>query len=679
MVDRRVISKLQKNILLKIGSIILSTSLCIFTIFTVTFVFQNVYAQTLPTITSVSDIIPNQHQTITITGSGFGNQMPYTNQDSPYIKITDRTSNWNAGNSPNPTDGVTLDVSSWSDSQIVITGFEGSYGNNNWTLNYGDTIDIYVWNAGTTNGQPTTYTATVTMDRNTVPTFDFKAPTISGLAVSLTGKINNPNGNPDKSIIEWGDGTSSINYQNGQQIPNSWIHTYSKSGTYVIKVTATDINGLSGSTTQTVNLQQQGQSTQTNQNSFPPSVEMNSPVIHGLVVNLKGNIVAQTTGASINWNQSTIDWGDGTKTLTSQYTHTYSQAGTYTITITAYDSNNLSTTMHEGITLIAPMLSHTFTTHTLSDQSSCQAFPFNGTWDGSTLTCSISGLELKSGNTIAISSGVNLNNSGTFASVGNVTNSGTINNNSGGEIGVAHYFTNSGTINNNSGGEIGGSLSNSGTINNNSGGEIGSYITNSGTINNNSGGNIDGSLSNSGTINNNFGGTIINTAGMTSTYMPNSSVASSSTMNNVAGITNTISGTINNSGNITNNRVSAINNYEIGNAEEGIIINYGIINNSGGTININIGDLLNLGTIRQLGYIKTGNYGGDSLGIIYNNFGGMICGDITNAYVTTSSHVKGVITPTCNVIPEFPFAVPILLVSFVSVIAFYRIRKSTIL
>ena len=238
-------------------------SLYVFMAFIVTFAFQTAYAQTTPIITSVSDIIPNQHQTITITGSGFGNRIPYTNQDSPYIEIQDKTKNWNAGNSNNPANLVTLDVSKWTDSEIIITGFDGAYGKD-WSLNYGDTVDVYVFNIPTSTWLQ--YATTVSLDRNTIPTLYFNAPTIKGLTVSIDWKGTTPN-QIDNGITDWGDGTTSFNYKNGQQITNSWIHTYSQGGTYVIKNTLTDINGLSGSATQTVNLQQQGQSTQANSQS----------------------------------------------------------------------------------------------------------------------------------------------------------------------------------------------------------------------------------------------------------------------------------------------------------------------------------------------------------------------------------------------------------------------------
>src|SRR3984885_12107545 len=115
---------------------------------------------TTPTINRVSSIAPQQDQTITLTGSGLGTQTPY-NSDSMYLEIADLTGNWTAGyinnGSPNQ---VTLNVTSWTDSQIVIQGFTGNYGQNNWVLNPGDKIQVSVWNPQS-NAGPATQTVTV--------------------------------------------------------------------------------------------------------------------------------------------------------------------------------------------------------------------------------------------------------------------------------------------------------------------------------------------------------------------------------------------------------------------------------------------------------------------------------------------------------------------------------------
>jgi hypothetical protein len=99
-----------------------------------------------PKITSVSRIKPEQYQKIVISGSGFGTMNPY-NGDSAYIRIRDKTGKWDAGHkSSSETDSVWLDVTKWSNSKIVITGFTGDYGEEDWVLNKGDHLAVYVWN-----------------------------------------------------------------------------------------------------------------------------------------------------------------------------------------------------------------------------------------------------------------------------------------------------------------------------------------------------------------------------------------------------------------------------------------------------------------------------------------------------------------------------------------------------
>lgn len=114
-----------------------------------------------PVITSVSAITAQQSQTIVITGSGFGTMSPYTG-DSPYI-LLQMSSGWGAGwirCSDCGQDLVTLVVNSWTDSNIVLGGFAGSYGSNGWALSTGLGVEIEVWNAQTGNG-PAIFNTTV--------------------------------------------------------------------------------------------------------------------------------------------------------------------------------------------------------------------------------------------------------------------------------------------------------------------------------------------------------------------------------------------------------------------------------------------------------------------------------------------------------------------------------------
>lgn len=78
----------------------------------------------------MTPIAPRQNQTITISGGCFGSHAP-DNGDWPYIVIIDATRSWHGGEAG---DVVTLDVTSWSDAQIVINGFTGAYGSRGLSL-----------------------------------------------------------------------------------------------------------------------------------------------------------------------------------------------------------------------------------------------------------------------------------------------------------------------------------------------------------------------------------------------------------------------------------------------------------------------------------------------------------------------------------------------------------------
>ena len=109
-----------------------------------------------PRIESVSAVLAQKTQIITLTGSGFGTHEPYTG-DSDYIRFSDLTKQWNAGWSKDPgSDKVTLIVDSWTDASIVISGFAGAYGAWGNSVSAGDAISFQLWNPQTGMG-PTTY------------------------------------------------------------------------------------------------------------------------------------------------------------------------------------------------------------------------------------------------------------------------------------------------------------------------------------------------------------------------------------------------------------------------------------------------------------------------------------------------------------------------------------------
>ena len=104
-------------------------------------------AEAGPRIASVSPILPQARQKIIITGRGFGLHVPYAHTDSPYIAIRDKTTDWAAGRIiPQNYDDVMVDVETWTDTEIVISGFSGDYGRNGWKLFPGDSLEVAVWN-----------------------------------------------------------------------------------------------------------------------------------------------------------------------------------------------------------------------------------------------------------------------------------------------------------------------------------------------------------------------------------------------------------------------------------------------------------------------------------------------------------------------------------------------------
>jgi hypothetical protein len=106
-----------------------------------------------PKINSVSPILPQRDQTIVIKGVGFGLHTAYKNADIPFLAIRDKTTHWAAGRIiPQNWDEVTLNVESWQDAQIVISGFSGAYGSGEWKLDKGDEIEIAVWNPQSGHG-----------------------------------------------------------------------------------------------------------------------------------------------------------------------------------------------------------------------------------------------------------------------------------------------------------------------------------------------------------------------------------------------------------------------------------------------------------------------------------------------------------------------------------------------
>jgi len=104
-------------------------------------------AESGPEIATVTPILPQARQRIVIKGRGFGLHVPYAHTDSPFLAVWDDTAHWAAGRIiPQNYDDVMVDVESWTDTEIVVSGFSGDYGRNGWKLVPGDSLEIAIWN-----------------------------------------------------------------------------------------------------------------------------------------------------------------------------------------------------------------------------------------------------------------------------------------------------------------------------------------------------------------------------------------------------------------------------------------------------------------------------------------------------------------------------------------------------
>ncbi len=132
-------------------------------------------SSTTPQITGVTFAGSGQNTTITITGTGFGSApsgIPFTG-DINNLVLTDFRAHSASGSSlfeaggnlwgVRSPDSVTLDYRSWSSTQIVISGFAGTYGQNGATFEPGDPITITLWNSADTadTGPQTTWAGNV--------------------------------------------------------------------------------------------------------------------------------------------------------------------------------------------------------------------------------------------------------------------------------------------------------------------------------------------------------------------------------------------------------------------------------------------------------------------------------------------------------------------------------------
>ena len=163
--------------------------------------------------------------------------------------------------------------------------------------------------------------------------------TNAGSTVTFAGSVSGGTA-PYTDSWNFGDGSTST----GNTLTPS--HLYANPGTYTATLTATDSAKHSGSSSTTVTV-----------NDVAPTVTLSDPsATVGVPVNFTATAtdispVVQAAGFTYNWN-----FGDGTTGTGASPSHTYSAAGTYTVSVTATDEYGKSGTASGAIVISSASL-----------------------------------------------------------------------------------------------------------------------------------------------------------------------------------------------------------------------------------------------------------------------------------------------------------------------------------
>jgi PKD repeat protein len=208
-------------------------------------------------------------------------------------------------------------------------------------------------------GQAGTYTAKLTVtdkdggwgsDTATVQVTQPNQPPRAVINGPTSGKVGevlsfNANGSTDSDgtiasyVWNFGDGGTG----NGLNI----THTYNAAGNYDITLTVTDNGGLSHSATHRVVIEKPVI-------KRPPAAVINGPT-SGLVgepLNFSGTGSADEDGQIVAY---AWDFGDGTTSNRAETTHSYEVAGTYKITLTVTDNDDLTDTASSTVWIKKPV------------------------------------------------------------------------------------------------------------------------------------------------------------------------------------------------------------------------------------------------------------------------------------------------------------------------------------
>jgi PKD repeat protein len=167
-------------------------------------------------------------------------------------------------------------------------------------------------------------------DPNEPPTASF-THSCNGLTCDFHGTSSDPDGTIVSRLWEFGDGQTST------ASPAS--HTYTAGGSYTVRLTVTDNDGATGTTTQTVNV------------SAP-----NQPPTASFTHSCDGLACTFTDGSTDNGSITAWSWnfGDGSTSNQQNPSRTYTAAGTYTVTLTVTDNGGATASTSRSVTVTGP-------------------------------------------------------------------------------------------------------------------------------------------------------------------------------------------------------------------------------------------------------------------------------------------------------------------------------------
>jgi VCBS repeat-containing protein len=192
-------------------------------------------------------------------------------------------------------------------------------------------------------GETITVTLTVTDENNASATdtasiqiYDMGLPETSFTAAPYTGTAplnvaftDTSTGMPESWVWDFGDNASSF-----EQHP---VHIYKKSGVYTVSLTVTGPGGT--------NIHTQTELIQVNASTQPLAIDFSVDQPEGFVP-LDVQFIPEISGEVTQWQW---DFGDGSVSNDFNATHTYSEIGTYTVTLQAQGQDDNQTKTYENL------------------------------------------------------------------------------------------------------------------------------------------------------------------------------------------------------------------------------------------------------------------------------------------------------------------------------------------